>query len=348
MPMKFLLLITVSFFLIGLTSDTSAQVGDSLRLGHFQKSKTITLSDPNGRLSDELLIAQIKSLDVDSDGRLLVTDLLGSQAFLFDPDGTLLASLDPSYCHPGFEVRPVNAVFVGDQSIFLANAGPWGYRFTSEGECLGSVHSDYTLTMAGFLDVSNQGTLVGYYTHKTTSSVRLMTTEGETIREIDLPSSKFPNASDRINMGGIVADQTHVFVARAVERDILKIDFDGTIESSFSHRTPWFQDIKEDIPAANSTDMAALMRAAGKIFASTTLTSEIFELTDKIIMVQYRGPKDNGYQLFTKEGLLIAEQLGVKYDFDQGKHGLTYRITQLGDEIESINPVIEIYRFIEP
>ncbi len=341
-------LIALSFgFLTGL-DHASAQLDDSLRLGHFQKVKTITLSDPDGKLSDELLIAEIKSLDVDPGGRLLIVDLSGGQAFLFDPDGNLIASLDPSLCHPGFEVRPVTAVFVGDQSIFLANAGPWGYRFTFEGECLGNVHSDYALTTWGYLDSDEQGNLVGYY-RRPTPSVRFMTSEGQTIREIELPSSKFPNVRRRVAMGGIVVDRTHVFVAEAVEREILKIALDGTIESRISHRTSWFQDITRDLPDFNSENPTEFMRASGELYGSATLPSEIFELTYRIIMVQYRGPKGLGYQLFTKDGLFVAEQLGVNYYFKQGKNGLVYRVVQPEPNDTGLpNAFIEVYQFVEP
>ena len=141
-----------------------AQPADSVRLAHFQWVRTITLSDLDAVHPDSLLIAEIKSLDVAPDGRMLVVDLIGRQALLFDPDGKLLALLDPSVCHPGFEVRPVNATFSGDQSIFLNNAGPWGYRFTSEGSCLGNVDADYAMVVhSGFQDVDAQGDLFGLY-----------------------------------------------------------------------------------------------------------------------------------------------------------------------------------------
>ncbi len=103
-----------------------------VELEHFQFVKAITLSDPDSVYPEPLLITEIKSLDVAADGRMLVVDRFGSPTFLFGPAGRLSAVLDPSVCHPGFAVRLVNAKFIGDQSIFLSNAGPWGYRFTSE------------------------------------------------------------------------------------------------------------------------------------------------------------------------------------------------------------------------
>ncbi len=87
-----------------------AQFGNTFLSENFQGVRVITLSDPDGLQSEDLLISEIRSLDVDSSGRLLVVDLPGSQAFLFGSDGNLLSVLDPSLCHPGFELRPANAL----------------------------------------------------------------------------------------------------------------------------------------------------------------------------------------------------------------------------------------------
>lgn len=316
---------------------------------NFQKVQTITLSDPQEVLPEDLLISQIWSLDIDSKGRLLVVDLSGGQAFLFDSDGSLLAVLDPSSCHPGFEFRPVNAIFQDDQSIFLVNAGPWGYRFTAEGECLGNVHSDFSLAIAGWLDTDSRGNLVGHYRMPAASVIRYMTSKGETVREIELPASKFPNANARIRRGGIVADETHIFYAGALEPHVLKIAGDGTRKSKISHRTSWFHDASRDIPDSDLGNPAALMKAFGDIQASTTFTNQIFELNDQSIMVQYSGPKGLGYQIFTKNGLLVTEELGTNYLFEQAKSGLLYRVVQPDLDYTALgNPSIEVYEYISP
>ena len=315
---------------------------------NFQKVQNIILSDPNGVQSEELLISEINSLDIDSSGRILIVDLLGEQAFLFDSSGSLLAVLDPSSCHPGFEFRPVNAVFFKDRSIFLENAGPWGYRFTGEGKCLGDVHEDYTLAQVGFLDVDHRGNLVGLYRMPFASVIRYMSPEGETLREIELPASKFPNANSTIAMGGIVVDDTHIFYAGALETEILKISHEGTIESSFSHRHSWFQKASKDIPSQEPGRVPMLFQAAGDLFANSTLASSIFDLTNQMVMVQYSNPGSIGYQVFTKEGIFVMEELGVSYRFKAARNGLVYRIVQPSiDETGLPNPFIEVYRFVD-
>ena len=329
--------------------NASAQSGNILS-ENFRKVQTITLSDPQEVLPEDLLISQIWSLDIDSKGRLLVVDLSGGQAFLFDSDGSLLAVLDPSSCHPGFEFRPVNAIFLDDQSIFLGNAGPWGYRFTAEGGCLGNVHSDFSLvSRPGFWDTDSRGNLVGLYRMPTASIIRFMTPNGETVREIELPASKFPNANARMAMGGIVADETHTFYAGALEPHVLKVAGDGTVDSKISHRTSWFQDVSKDIPSYGSGNPAAQMKASSRLRASSTLTSRIFELNDQSIMVQYSGPKGLGYQIFTKDGLLVTEELGTNYLFKQAKSGLLYRVVQPDMDYTALgNPSIEVYEYISP
>ncbi len=298
-------------------------------------------------MAEDLLIAEIKTLDIDSGGRLLVVDLLGEQAFLFGSDGDLLSVLDPSLCHPGFEFRPVNAIFLDDQSIFLVNAGPWGYRFTAEGECLGNVHSDFSLAPVGFLDTDSQGNLVGLYRMPTMSIIRYMTPEGKIVREIELPASKFPNANDRIAMGGIVADKTHTFYAGALEPHVLKVAGDGTIESTFAHRTSWFKDVSRDLPGFQPSNPSALFQAVGRLYATSTLTSEIFELNDQSIMMQYSGPDSQGYQIFTKGGVLVAEELGIDYRFKQAMDGLLYRVIQPDADNSGLpNPFIEVYQYV--
>lgn len=151
-------------------------------------------------------------------------------------------------------------------------------------------------------------------------------------------------------MGGIVADKTHVFYAGALEPQVLKIARDGTIESEIAHRTSWFQDVSRDLPGFDPGNPAALMQAFGDLFGSSTLASRVFELNDQSIMVQHSGPKGRGYQIFTKDGLLVAEELGVSYRFDQAKDGLLYRVIEPDTDsfTDLSNHLIEVYQFLSP
>ena len=328
----------------------NAQPIEQIELEHFRFVKAITLSDPESVSSEPLLIAQIKSLDVAPDGRMLVVDLRGHQAFLFGPDGKLLAVLDPSVCHPGFEVRPVNAKFIGNQSIFLSNAGPWGYRFTSEGGCLGSVDPDFIMAVnPNALDTDAQGGLVGFHRYSDKQVVRRMDASGKLLQEYTLPASDYPRATNRIDMGGLIADKTHHFYAGPLEPHILKLTPDGTVVDRISHRTSWFRDVSQDF--SDRINPAAIIQASGRLMASSTLVYGLFELTDQTIMIQYtNGDRRRGYQIFTKAGQLVAQELGIRARFKYGASGLVYRVVQpeLDAEGELPNPFIEVYQFITP
>ncbi len=333
-------------------SIASSQPADSEQLAHFEWVRTIKLSDPNGVHPDSLLISEIKSLDVGPDGRMLVVDLLGGQALLFGPAGELLVLLDPSVCHPGFEVRPVNARFLGSESIFLNNAGPWGYRFTSDGRCLGSVDTDYAMVVhSGFQDVDEQGDLFGLYRFPDKQVIRHMDTSGKTVSEFVLPPSAYPIAIDRIGMGGLVVDDSHIFYAGSVEREILKLTRDGTVVARMSHRSRWFRDVRKDLPDPKTDGTQAFVTASGALFGNTTLIVDLFELSSETLLVQYsNGSRGSGYQVFTKEGVVVAQELGVRHRFLHGSNGLVYRVVQpdLDDAGQLPNPYIEVYEFVVP
>ncbi len=330
----------------------AAQAEQAEQLAHFEWVRTIALSDPDAVHPDTLLIGWIWSLDVALDGRLLVVDYKAREILLFDSEGRLLAVPDPPHCHPGFEALPVIAKFVGDQSIFVSNGGsPWGYRFTHDGDCLGSVDPEYRiLTQSGFLDVGAQGTLIGAYRYPEKQVVRQMDAAGKTLHEFDLPASRFPNATHRIAEGGLVADESHIFYAGVAEPSILKLTLDGTVVAEFSQRTSWFRDVSKDL-RDTGLGIEGFGNVLGDFHRGNTLTTDIFELAEDAIMVQYRNSSRGlGYQVFTKDGVLVAEELGVQMRFDYGADGLAYRLVPPSkDELADIpNTLIEVYRFVPP
>ena len=93
------------------------------------------------------------------------------------------------------------------------------------------------------------------------------------------------------------------------------------------------------------------MKASGDLHRSSTLTQDLFELTDQTLLVQYaNGSRGWGYQVFTKDGVLLAEELGVSRRFEHGGNGLVYRVVQpdLDDAGQLPNPYIEVYQFVAP
>ena len=312
-----------------LTMIAHAQDFPPTELKHFTPIRTITLDEP-----DTLLIAAINGIDVDLFGRMLVTDKLGEQVLLLDSTGTLLASLDPRNCHPGFTFRPIGAMFGGNEFILLMNAGPWGYRFTSDGACLGSMHSEFVLP--DFLDINSAGELVGVLDGPHWE-IRQMDPTGITVNSFAIPEPKFPHASGRFDAGGFITDGTHFYYAWATEPSIMKFSADGTYVDRIHKRASYFKSPRKDVPGELSPALwTAMQNWTG------TITRNLFELSDQTIMVQYIDQHNGGgYQVFSKEGELIAEELGIGgWWFIHAGHGLAYGLVQpdLDERGELPNP----------
>ncbi|MDE2835594.1 MAG: hypothetical protein OXM02_13915 [Bacteroidota bacterium] len=308
-------------------------------LKYFTPVRTIKFDEP-----DSLLIAAIEHLDVDAAGRLLVTDPLGMQVFLFDSTGALLASLDSRECHPGFEFDPTGAIFGANEFILVLNAGSRGYRFNWNGGCLGSMDPGFRST--SFMDIDPTGTFFGVE-EGPFWEVRRMNSTGKILDTFPVPEPKFPNASIRWADGGLVADGSHVYYAWAPEPAVMKFTVDGRFIRKIQQHSRYFQSPRADLPAELSPELfAAIRKWRG------TSTRTVFELTDRFIMLQYIDHSNGtGYQVFDKGGALIVEELGTDSRFFiHAGYGLAYALTQpdLDEEGELPNPYLTVYRFEAP
>lgn len=337
------LLVGAILLIASMVPDVRAQDIPTLTLKHFELVEIVRFDKP-----DTLLIAGIDQIDRDEAGRWLVTDPVGEQILLFDSDGALLASLDPRNCHPGFIFRPSGARFAGNEVIFILNSGDvWGYRFTTEGACLGSADRDFTT--ARFFDIDPTGALYGAYIWPE-RALKIMSSTGKTLGKFPLPPSRFRNASKWFADGGLIADGKHLFYAQSPDLEILQYALNGTLIEkislkTISKRSSWFRSPRKDLPP----DTARLF--PGLKDWRATAPSTLFELTDQMLMVQYvNDERGTGYQVFTKDGMLVAEELGLKSLFLHGESGLVYRPIQprLDGQGELPNPYVEVYRFVAP
>ena len=116
-PRRITLLVSVSMLCVALVPPVHGQRPPFHELKHFKKVRSVHFNKPG-----TLMIAGVEQIDVDSDGRLLVTDTQGKPVLLYDSTGALLASPDTRMCHPGFDFWPQGAKFAGGESIFVLSS----------------------------------------------------------------------------------------------------------------------------------------------------------------------------------------------------------------------------------
>ncbi len=89
------------------------------------------------KLSDEIPIGTIGSIDVNAERQLLIADPIGQNVILFDWNGALLKVLSAEACDPGLRWQPSEAHFRPDGSIIVINSSPpWGVIFSGKGDCI--------------------------------------------------------------------------------------------------------------------------------------------------------------------------------------------------------------------
>ncbi len=335
------LLIATSTFATCMAHSVLAQSVTPVEWKHFELAGTVRFDVPS-----TLILAQIDWVDRNASGRWLITDQVGRQVMLFDDGGGLIASLDPTPCHPGLDFGPMEARFGAEDFIFVLNSGDqWGYRFTADGQCLGSVDREFSSPNS--FDIDPTGKLYGDYDWPE-RAIKEMDPTGATVKELLLPKSRFPNASRRFGHGGLVADGEHIYYAPPVEPEILKFALDGTLLERIYKHSSWFRSPDKDLPP----DAASVFAAMKDFVASTPMGPwGLLELTDDLLMIQYGNrERGTGYQVFTKDGVLVAEELGLRHVFMFGNNGRIYRAISLGadSEEELFVPYLEAYEFVAP
>ena len=204
---------------------------------------------------------------------------------------------------------------------------------------------DRSFSSPRFLDIDPTGALFGAYVWPE-MELKEMSAAGRAVREITLPPSDFPNASRRFDGSGLIADGVHLFYATGPNTEILKFDSAGTVLKRIEDRNRWLRRPRRDMPA----DIAQFM-AAMKDWRATTVSS-LLELTPETLLIQYSNrERGGGYQVFSKDGTLIAEEFGIKFFFMYARDSLAY-VPIYSVEQDSLQELpqafLNVYRFTAP
>lgn len=309
----------------------------------FHKARTISFSG-----NDTLLIGVVSTIDVGSDGRLVITDEAGWQAILFEGNGTYIAHLDAHQCNPEVRFFPTGAKIKPDSQILVLGSSPWGFLFDGKGQCKRAMSIEFAGTSHNDLVLENADKMIGIYSIGTGQVLRFMDGFGRSIREVKLSESPAPGVDYRWTGGGLVKTTKHLYFATPSSA-LTQLDLEGRPVRVFEFENPWFRQIKEDVPDPFDPDFPRLYKHLMRVGQNRSMVENVLLLDDDLVMIQYRNGADRGagLQVFDDAGNLVTELVKGDDFFTYARDGLAYRVVQPDiDESGNLpNPHLEVYEY---
>ncbi|ARA94294.1 hypothetical protein AWN76_014785 [Rhodothermaceae bacterium RA] len=299
-------------------------------------------------LDTSVIVGTVTYLDVDAQGRLLVTDHVSNKVFLFSSGGKHLRTLDAEPCHPGFNMRPIRAYFAPPGDIFLLNGGgPWGYWFTPDGACREGMSDEFMPPR--LLAPGEDGYLYGLYAADQ-YEIRRMDRRGRTLSAFGRHDA-FRNIVLRIEGGGIVQTGDHrLYVAFPFSPYVYVFEEEGQFVETLGWAPPYYRAVDKDLPMRSSRgQLAEAIRDLGQ---RHSMTYNLLLLEPSVLMVQHINPyrdedEEVGIVLLTTDGRVLNEgAILTDHPFLAARNGLAY--TSVQPEVDAAgylpNPSIEVYR----
>lgn len=287
-----------------------------------------------------LKVGQIRFLDVDDNDNLIVSDFLRKEVFILSPNGKLIKTLNPDICTPGFHWSPVFANILNGQ-IYVINAGPWGYRFDREGNCLGKMDDNFLPPR--FLQSFSNNRILGYYALANDLSLKVMNEFGKAEYKFGVFPEEHKNFLTRFDAGGLVVDKfNNIYQMNVSTPQIYKYNEQGKLIKVFNNYSNNFITLDRDI----NNSSAELINEIKRI-QNVSWAEKLFLLTENILLVKLRHPQNKyGLLLIDLDGELACEK---EYEIEENllyaKNGRLYFISdQIVNDNQYLNPKITIYK----
>ena len=307
----------------------------------FEKKRTISFPDAN-----TLPIGVISTLNVASDGHLVITDEVGNQALLFESDGDLVTRLDARLCNPGVRFFPTGAIIKPDSSVLVLGTSPWGFLFGRDGSCKGSLSTEFTGIGQNELVLDGNHAMIGLYETGVGHVLRFMTGAGRTKRESRLPQSPAPGVDYRWAGGGLAKTEKYLYYATPSSTGLTQLDAVGSPIRVFRTNKSWFRPITGDVP--DPFDPNSVDQHMGRIVDNKSMVENVLLLDHDLVMIQYHnGNRGFGLQVFDETGRAVTEILGAMDYFLHASNGLAYRVVQpdANKNGHLPNPHVELYEY---
>jgi len=295
------------------------------------------------KLSGKPVINDITSLDY-ANNQLLITDASGKQVVLFNAKtGKLNCILDVELTTPGFNWLPYGAYF-NKEGIFVANSGPWGYRFFEDGKGRGMMSTKFAGAQC-YVFLSN-GNIVGWQ-FRNDIYLSLMTNTGEEIKRSDKIFFNYPNITYRFMGNDMILDENdYVYLITCADWLIYKYDKNLNFIKKINTKPTYFRKIDRDFKSKDPAE--ALMDMKGVVKDKST-NMNMFYLSKNKILIQYytAAIKDTpiGISIIDAEGnKLLEKDILIDKHIIKAKENKIYFYNQpKWDNVNQPGPVIEIY-----
>ena len=303
------------------------------------------------KLSDEIPIGTIGSIDVNDERQLLIADPIGRNVMLFDWNGALLKVLSAEACDPGLRWQPGEAYFRPDGSIIvLISSPPWGVIFSGEGECIQKTDESF-LSPKSFCVTSDY--MFALHTMNPDRPDRLdlyiqkYDYNGKSIGPFaDLPDD-FAHVNHRSVFRGLVCDEDGtVYVSLASGPELFIYNSAGELVNTIREVPSYYRAIREDV--AFTSDLQYLMRKFKEINNTKTLMFSIFKLNVNRILMQFRNNShEYGVQVIDvrrKRAVNEEEIIAHRLFYYAGENYIyAFRQADINESGELPNPSILVY-----
>lgn len=299
---------------------------------------------------DSNTVFDIRYLDVDTEGKLLVTNRRRSEVFLYDSTGTLITRLSSELDNgfPGGNWMPLRAYFKKNGHIFVANRVPWGIEFDENGRFIKFMPEEYR--GGDDLAFDEQGNIYSLNKDYRGQFISRFNPEGKgefLIEDIDTTFSTIVNRS--IIGRNLLVNGGYLFHKNMAKPAIYKFKLDGAPVTSYFEIPGYYKTPATDIRinyTGNDLDKAGLQASVFDFAKKYTANYSMHALTDRLILVQYvnMGGK-YGCQILTTDGEYVLDyDLYTEKKIYAARNGFVYVI----EAAQELPISISKYRFRNP
>lgn len=293
-------------------------------------------------LPDNIAIGNITSFDVRED-RFVFSDHYSNNAYLYNKNDGYFYPIRPDVCHPGFELRPIDVRF-NNKMTLLTNSHIQSYLFEIDGTCIGTGNERF---IAPFFITGFQDRFIGV-TYKPWEDDIIYIIEYDSdlniLNEVSFEEINYPVLSRRLEGGGIVSDENHIYFSTSASSDIYRYDPARKAVKLFMENTSGkFQTPSKDIGETNN--VADLFHEFSKL-GKHSVTIGLFYVEPNYFLQTFFNPFEDKYFVsIISEDKAISETIKLPQHYTiLGSYGEEiYVLTLIEEEQGDFRYVIKIY-----